>query len=201
VGRPPGARDRRRRLTVRACEESAQLTRKAIAKTGATLPLPYMLKIMNSPPYRAGRVGGQRGRTPEGTTRRHALANGGEVRGPSASASAANRRHEPRRNARLSLFTRTFAAGGAAHRGCDLGRILGARSALKQGIAIPASSGNRRLLAPLRASWCRPVRVLKPGSAVASPCYSAGTCAGHAVRGLPRLNGTARQPGSTGRTD
>jgi hypothetical protein len=47
AGRPPGARDRRPRLTVKSCEASAQLTRKAIAKTGGTLPLAYMLKIMN----------------------------------------------------------------------------------------------------------------------------------------------------------
>jgi hypothetical protein len=44
AGRPAGAKDKRPRLTVRASEKSARLVRKAIAKTGGTLPLPYMLK-------------------------------------------------------------------------------------------------------------------------------------------------------------
>jgi hypothetical protein len=47
AGRPQGAKDKRPRLTVTASEKSAKLARKAIAGTGGTLPLPYVLKIMN----------------------------------------------------------------------------------------------------------------------------------------------------------
>jgi hypothetical protein len=47
AGRPLGAKDKRPGLTVRASAKTAKLTRKVVAKTGGTLPLTYMLKIMN----------------------------------------------------------------------------------------------------------------------------------------------------------
>jgi hypothetical protein len=47
AGRPCGAKDKRSRLTVKASAKSAKLTRKVVARAGGTLPLPYMLKIMN----------------------------------------------------------------------------------------------------------------------------------------------------------
>jgi hypothetical protein len=46
-GRPRGAKDAKPRVTVRAIKKTANLTRRVVAKTGGTLPLTYMLKIMN----------------------------------------------------------------------------------------------------------------------------------------------------------
>jgi hypothetical protein len=46
-GRPRGAKDKKPRVTARAIAKTAKLTRKVVAKTGGTLPLAYMLKIMN----------------------------------------------------------------------------------------------------------------------------------------------------------
>jgi hypothetical protein len=49
AGRPRGAKDKRPRITAAAIEKTARLSRKAVAKAGGELPLPYMLKIMNDP--------------------------------------------------------------------------------------------------------------------------------------------------------
>jgi hypothetical protein len=48
-GRPRGAKDKKPRVTAVAIKKTAKLTQKVVAKTGGTLPLPYMLKIMNDP--------------------------------------------------------------------------------------------------------------------------------------------------------
>jgi hypothetical protein len=47
AGRPHGAKDKRPRITAAAVKKTAKLTRRTIARTGGTLPLTYMLKIMN----------------------------------------------------------------------------------------------------------------------------------------------------------
>jgi hypothetical protein len=44
---PLGATDKRPRITATAITQNRKLTRKVVAKTGGTLPLPYIPKIMN----------------------------------------------------------------------------------------------------------------------------------------------------------